>query len=75
MRGEDGGGSESALSVRSGAGVPATRPCARRRLDPISPGTQIRLLQEHGLRFLLAALAQVGDHPHLQAQLDRADAP
>ncbi len=33
---------------------------------------QIRLLQEHGLRFLPAARA--GDHPHLQAQLDRSDA-
>ena len=38
-----------------------------------SQGPQIRLLQEHGLRFLLAARA--GDHPHLQAQLDRSDAP
>ena len=38
-----------------------------------SHGPQIRLLQEHGLRFLLAARA--GDHPHLQAQMDRADAP
>ena len=38
-----------------------------------SHGPQIRLLQEHGLRFLLAARA--GDHPHLQAQLDRSDAP
>ena len=36
---------------------------------------QIRLLQEHGLRFLLAARA--GDHLHLQDQLDRyrSDAP
>ncbi len=38
-----------------------------------SQGPQIRLLQEHGLRFLLVARA--GDHPHLQAQLDRSDAP
>ncbi len=38
-----------------------------------SQGPQIRLLQEHGLRFLLADRA--GDHPHLQAQLDRSDAP
>ncbi len=40
-----------------------------------SQGPQIRLLQEHGLRFLLAARA--GDHLHLQAQLDRyrSDAP
>ena len=38
-----------------------------------SRGPQIRLLQEHGLRFLLSARA--GDHPHLQAQLDRSDAP
>ncbi len=39
-----------------------------------SQGTKIRLLQEHGLRFLLAARAR-GDHPHLQAQMDRLDAP
>ena len=33
---------------------------------------QIRLLQEHGLRFLLATRA--GDHLHLQAQRDRSNA-
>ncbi len=44
-----------------------------RRWAVFSHGPQIRLLQEHGLRFLLSARA--GDHPHLQAQLDRSDAP
>ena len=42
-------------------------------LDAPSRVIQIRLLQEYGLRLLLAARA--GDHPHLQAQLDRSDAP
>ena len=35
-------------------------------------GAWTRLLQEHGLRFLLVA-ARAGDHPHLQTQLDRSN--
>ena len=38
-----------------------------------SHGPPIRLLQQHGLRFLLAARS--GDHPHLQKQLDGSQVP
>ncbi len=38
-----------------------------------SQGPQVRLLQEHRLRLLLAA--QAGDHPHLQDQLGTSILP
>ena len=40
-----------------------------------SQGTQIRLLQEHGLRFTAGGGRGRRDHLHLQAQLERSDAP